>query len=353
MNLLLKTLTRLFHDQISVTSLQMLTYELVINGLDHAWQKEFGCHCARCQDIGRTANTSVSIFGWLQQRLEQHILVDAGGGVCQSLLENPDLTQQPRLDAVLLTHWHPDHVADLNRIVVGFGRSSWRERQVATRPYLWMREGSRMWLERQQPNVLKQVSLISSLEYFPPGYLLEPIETLGQDLLITPVTIAHSSADLFPPYGEERLATCAGFILQTPNFRTVLLWDLDATNLWLEKPSPAQQTAFDAIAGCDLLLIDCNTWAYHQNANGEPTSHVSFSLVQRFAKVLQPKRTVLMHISGHEDAIGDGFGWTNEIWQLEASKAWQLAGLSGEVIVPQIGQRFALQSSNAALRVAH
>lgn len=329
----------------------MLNYELVINGLDHAWQKEFGCHCARCQDTGRTSNTSVSILGLNQQQLEQHILVDAGGGVCQSLLENPDLQQQPRLDAVLLTHWHPDHVADLNRIVVGFGRSSWRERHMTTRPHLWMREGSRMWLERQQPNVLKQVSLISSLEYHGVGQLLEPLEIFGQDLQVTPVTIAHSSADLFPPFGEERLATCAGFILQTQNFRTVLLWDLDATNLWLEKPSSAQQAAFDAIAGCDLLLIDCNTWSYHQNANGEPTSHVSFSLVQRFAKALQPKRTVLLHISGHEDAIGDGFGWTNQIWQLEATKAWQAAGLSGEVIVPHIGQRFALQPAEVELEV--
>ncbi len=346
-------LTRLFHDQIGVILRQMLNYELVINGLDHAWQKEFGCHCARCQDNGRTANTSVSILGWQQQQLEQHILVDAGGGVCESLIANPDLVKQPRLDAVLLTHWHPDHVADLNRILVGFGRSSWRERQMANRPYLWMREGSHMWLERQQPNVLRQVSLISSLEYFPPGQLLEPIRILGLDLLVTPVTIAHSSADLFPPFGEERLATCAGFIVQTNDFRTALLWDLDATNLWLENPNSTQQAAFDAIAGCDLLLIDCNTWAYHQHANGEPTSHVSFSLVQRFAKALKPKRTVLMHISGHEDAIGDGFGWTNEIWQFEATKAWQTAGLTGEVIVPQIGQRFALQGSDVALEMVH
>ena len=37
----------------------MLNYELVINGLDHAWQKEFGCHCARCQRaaIGAHART--------------------------------------------------------------------------------------------------------------------------------------------------------------------------------------------------------------------------------------------------------------------------------------------------------
>jgi ribonuclease BN (tRNA processing enzyme) len=327
----------------------MLLYELVINGLDHAWQKEFGCHCARCLDQARTANTSVSLLGWCENSLEQHILVDAGGGVCESLIAHPDLMQQPRLDTVLLTHWHPDHVADLNRIVVGFGRSSWRERHASTRPYLWMREGSRMWLERQQPNVLKQVNLISSLEYIAPGHLLEPLETLGLDLVITPVTIAHSSADLYPPFGEERLATCAGFIVETGGFRTVLLWDLDATNLWLENPNEAQQEAFDAIAGCDLLLIDCNTWSYHRQASGEPTSHVSFSLVQRFALVLKPKRTVLMHISGHEDAIGDGFGWTNEIWQLEATKAWQIAGLTGDVIVPRIGQRFAMHHLDTAL----
>ena len=322
----------------------MTKYELVVNGLDNAWRKEYGCGCARCRDARRTANTSVSLLGWSDEgQLEHHLLIDAGGGVGESLLENPALQANPRLDGVLLTHWHTDHVCELFRIAIGFMRSRKRQNLPLRAIPLWLREGSRRWLEIQQPGILGIIKVTSSLEFEAVGRLLEPLTLEQGDLTITPVTLNHSSADLLPPHGTEPLPCCAGFILETGGHKTALLWDVDATNLWLENPGPAEREAFEKLHHCDILLIDTNTWAYSQNPDGTPASHISYALVQRFARALEPKITYLMHLSGHEDAVGDGFGWTNETWQLEATKAWQAAGLVGEVRVPRIGERIALE----------
>jgi phosphoribosyl 1,2-cyclic phosphodiesterase len=317
-----------------------MRYELVVNGLDHAYRREWGCGCLRCQETRPSANTSVSLLGFEAQILAFHALVDAGSGVTESLISNPDLQQLARLDWVFLTHWHPDHVAELHRIAASHARSAQRQHRELTRPRLWLREGSRMWLERQQPQALRLFDVISSLEYSPVGTLLDPIPLGLPSLTITPVVISHSSADLFPPHGGEHLSCCAGFILETGEYKTALLWDLDATNLWLES---GQGEGFEKLFGCHNLLIDSNTWSYSKQPNGLPASHASFHLVKRFAKVLAPQNTFLMHLSGHEDAIGDGFGWSDEVWQLEAQKAWRQAGLQGQVFVPQIGQRIALE----------
>jgi ribonuclease BN (tRNA processing enzyme) len=314
-------------------------YELSINGLDHAYRREWGCGCARCLEPRLNANTSVSLLGYNAQELAFHALIDAGGGVTESLLANPDLQNNPRLDWVWLTHWHPDHVAELQRIAASFGRSAQRQHRHVARPHLWVREGSRMWLERQQPNALAAFEVVSSLEFLSAGALLEPIALGLPDLQVTPIALAHSSADLFPPHTEERLSCCAGFVLEASGYKTALLWDLDATNLWLER---GFGESHELLFGCENLLIDTNTWSYSVQPNGAPASHACFGLVKRFAKVLKPRNTYLMHISGHEDAIGDGFGWSDQIWQLEAQKAWLEAGLSGQVYVPQIGQRLNL-----------
>ena len=317
-----------------------MNYELVINGFDHAWRREVGCRCERCLRTGHTANTSISLLGYEQQHLQFHALFDAGSCVADSLL--PILQKTPRLDWVLLTHWHPDHVADLARISTSLRRSRQRLGLPSQKSSLWMREGSASWLERQQPHALRDFQVITSLEYFAKGHLLERVALQIPDLEIIPITLAHSSADLYAPHTEQRLSCCAGFIVKTPNFKAALLWDMDATNLWLEQPSAVEIQAFQALQNCDVLFIDCNTWDYHQDASGNAASHASFTQITRIARQLEPKQTFLMHISGHEDRVENGFGWSDERWQLEANRVWKTLGLLGSVHIPFIGQRITL-----------
>jgi ribonuclease BN (tRNA processing enzyme) len=319
-----------------------MNYELVINGFDHAWRREIGCRCERCLRTDHTANTSISLLGFEQQQLTFHALFDAGAGVADSLLQLEDLQNTPRLDWVLLTHWHPDHVADLARISTSLRRSRQRLGLPSQTSNLWMREGSATWLERQQPHALRDFQVVTSLEFFTKGHLLEQIALQISDLQITPITLAHSSADLHAPHMEERLSCCAGFVVQTPDFKAALLWDMDATNTWLEQPSAVEIQAFEALQDCDLLFVDCNTWDYHQDIHGNPASHASFSQITRIACRLKPKQTFLMHISGHEDQHENGFGWSDERWQFEANRIWKSLGLLGSVHVPFIGQRIAL-----------
>jgi ribonuclease BN (tRNA processing enzyme) len=321
-----------------------MNYELVINGYDHAWRREVGCRCERCRRVSHTANTSISLFGYHQHQLQFHALFDAGAGVADSLLQIEDLQKKPRLDWVFLTHWHPDHVADLARISTSVRRGRERLGLPAHKGRLWVREGSATWLERQQPHALRDFHVISSLEYLPKGQLLEPVAWSLFDLQIQPITLAHSSADLHAPHMEERLSCCAGFILESANFKAALLWDMDTTNLWLEQPNELELEAFEALQNCDLLFVDCNTWEYHQDANGNPASHASFMQIARIARQLKPRQTFLMHISGHEDLIDHGFGWSDDRWQLEANRIWQEQGLLGSVHVPFIGQRIALSN---------
>ena len=39
-----------------------MKFELVVNGLDNAFIKEFGCDCERCTRQARAANTSISLL---------------------------------------------------------------------------------------------------------------------------------------------------------------------------------------------------------------------------------------------------------------------------------------------------
>ena len=319
-----------------------LHFSLHVNGLDNAYTREFGCGCGRCLRPGRAANTSLSLLAQdALGELRHHLLFDAGSGVVESLIANPLLRQQPLLDAVLLTHWHSDHTAELTRVGVTLKRSRIRQGRPAADTPVWVRRGGLDWLTRQYPGLEKAgLTLHGFGADEPRGEMLEPLPTLVQGLTITPISISHSTADLHPQTFEP-FPCCAGYLLETAQFRAALLWDLDAYNLWLLEP---QQPTVQRLTDLDHVFFDSNTWTYDKNPDGTPASHASFRLIRQFAKVLQPRNTWLVHLSGHEDAEGSGFGWSDERWQLEASAAWEKEGLPGQVHVPQIGQQIKLDA---------
>ena len=317
---------------------------LIINGLENAFPKEFGCACARCTRTDRTANTSASLVTLDDAgNTIQHVLFDAGGGVADSLAHHELLRgSRARLDAIVQTHWHVDHTVELRRLITGWQRSQRRAGAPFNKVPLWCRAGSAAWLAVEQPFVMRTlVQPIITDEAHPAGTVLAPVAIGLNDVHITPITMQHSSADMGVPKGVDETPShrpcCAGFAIQTAQRKTLLFWDMDATNDWVLDPNnAAAQFARDA----DLMLIDCNTWRAESTAQGASTGHASFQTVCKYAAALCPRRTVLMHLSGHEDAAGDGFGWTDAERQAHASRAWAARRLPGSVVVPYIGQMF-------------
>jgi len=321
-------------------------HRLIVNGLDAALSRQFGCACKRCLAPRPVAHTSVSIISLDELgQTQHHVLVDVGLGVPERLVNSSYLAgEQAQLDWLLLTHWHPDHTLGLNWLASTWWRAT-RHRFGQSQPLpVWCRTGTAGWLARRHEFEWQRlITPHLSAEIAPPGTLLKPIPLAVTGLRITPVTVSHLNGDVNPANPKKPLPCCAAFVVETPAQKAVLLWDLDNENDWIEAPaSPAQKAAVERLAHADYLFIDCATWAA-ETAQGQKLNHLSFSRVQRYAAALSPKETLLVHLSGHPDGPGQpGYGWTDAQWTAKASQVWHERGLSGLVRVPAIGESFDL-----------
>lgn len=106
------------------------------NGNGAAFSRELGCICRRCKTIqyemakpsGRLeefvgwpdppsrAGTSASILTGIDGAAKAHVLIDVGPGVGDSLASSM-IAGLENLNAILISHWHPDHTRGLNQIV--------------------------------------------------------------------------------------------------------------------------------------------------------------------------------------------------------------------------------------------
>jgi len=321
---------------------------LILNGLDHAFLREFGCSCNRCAKQRRLANTSVSLISLDDNgRVLRHVLFDIGMGVVNSLVDSPYLSgDKARLDWLIISHWHPDHVLDLNRLCETWRRTFKRRGEQWKRIPTWCRSGTAEWLKRNQAYEWTLLEPHLSGEVIPPG--IDPGVKLGtieigiDGLRITPITVSHCTADMHPET-RQLLYCCASFVIKIKDKKAVLLWDVDNKNDWIEKPTNVQQEeTVELLSNADYLFVDCNTWNA-EIVNGRNTGHIAFSTVKRYVKALNPKLTLLVHLSGHEDGEGNpGWGWLDRDWEKAAQKAWKDLDLPGEVHVPRIGEEFGL-----------
>jgi len=322
-----------------------MNYSLVVNGFGNAFLQEFGCPCPRCARKDPVANVSASIIGRDRDGgpIRWHALVDVGLGVVDSL-RRTFRAEEARVDWLLFTHWHPDHSLELNRLGETMRRTARRRGGKFSRIPTWCREGTGRWLAKNLSyEWYRCLDGRPSKEAEPPGTLLEPIPLGTSGISITPVCVSHAGADISPDNFKERLYNCACFVVQTEKSKTVLLWDLDSGNTWVTNPeTETQRKAAELLTGADLLLLDCFSWTVEEHA-GFSTGHLSFATARTFAKVLQPKETLLVHMGGHEEGEGNpGWGWTDEMWGREAQRLWAEDGLPGTVRVPVMGEEIAI-----------
>ena len=311
---------------------------LHINGLDGPLLRQFGCQCGRCLGPDRQANTSASLITLDETgQTQHHLLFDVGHGVVDSLNAIPWLHgAAARLDGIALTHWHPDHVAELNRLCVADHHNRRRRGRPVDRVPLFARAGTVAWLAREQSHVLRTyLDPRLAAESEAPGTCLPVLPLDLPGVRVTPVSIGHYTADLAADDSGRTIYSTAAFVIETGQSKAVLLWDIDSENEWLVEPrTAAEQAGVALMTAADVLLIDTTFW----HRPSRRVTHPSFQNVLRYAATLRPRRTLLMHLSGHPDGIGNpGYGWTNDEWTAAATAAWAAAGLSGSVMAPPVG----------------
>ncbi|MCP4427430.1 MAG: MBL fold metallo-hydrolase [Chloroflexi bacterium] len=316
---------------------------LIVNGLEAPLLRQFGCDCPRCNDPTPQANTSVSLVSLNGAgETAHHVLFDVGTAVTDNLFRSPYLVgRRARLDWLVLTHWHPDHVNDLNRLLVSYHLNRIRRDEEPTPVPLWCRRSAAGWLQRDHSYEWHEfLEPHTSDENHPPGTVLPPLPIDLPGVAITPVTVSHYGADRCVQDRQKTCYSCAAYVVETSTVKTVLLWDIDNENEWIVNPqTEAQETAVRVISNADHLFIDTSFW----HSKDKPTTHPGFANVQRYARALTPRETLLVHLSGHPDGRGNpGWGWTNARWEQEAQKVWMEKQLPGRVRVPAIGEEFVL-----------
>lgn len=311
---------------------------LIVNGLDHAFLREFGCDCKRCSKSRKAANTSISLVVLDDNYPILHILFDVGMHVVDSLCDIPYFKdpKHARLDWLVFTHWHPDHVLDINRLCETWKRNLNRSNKPWEPIKTWCRSGTAKWIEINHSYEWNEfLRPYFSNEFKPLGTLLDPIPIEFSDLEVIPVTVSHYSADIKPRNPKEYLPCSASFIIKHKNKKAVLLWDIDNRNDWIANPLTNEQTkAVNLLSKADYLFIECNTWKV------EGTGHATFLTAKEYIKALRPKQTFLVHLSGHEDRSGPGYGWDDKTWEEEAKKVLKAEKTNIAIQVPKIGEEY-------------
>ena len=295
---------------------------LRINGNGHAFLRELGCDCGRCDpdqpfsDPNGAANveqiseyaglsnpryraaTSASLLLVRDGLVEHHILVDIGPGVVNSLVD----ARVRWVDALLLTHWHPDHLLDINRLAE-CRRRRWIDQHadldkdccpkppVHCTPETW-----RVVEERHSYEAKHRLRYHRTL----PGYVVG-LGDGGEDVtklpIVTPIAVDHG----------PRADGCVVYLIEWEGKKVVLAWDFVV-------PPPSDALLADPW----LVVMEANTWNPHPE-----TGHTSLTEGLQVLRRWRPSRALFTHISGHEDRGQTlGYGWPDEVWEENMQQAW-------------------------------
>jgi hypothetical protein len=261
-----------------------------VNGRGGAWLGDFYTDSSRDValhlDPYRRANTSVSIIVRRAGELLLHVLIDTGLGALNSLLDFQHQAHINRVDALLLTHPHFDHIAGLDWLAAMVRRSDVPEQpkpmplycsapcyeEAIGRRFTWLKD-----LYSHHP--------IASGEAF-------RIEgRYGAALRITPLSVWHGPT---APGAMIYSVDC-----EEQQKRLVFAWDMLRLAAGVDDA---------ALRHADLLFVDSTSW-HPQYAKDDPsgaknhnTFHISIEEWLGLIPVWEPRRTYFIHYSGFSDS---------------------------------------------------
>jgi phosphoribosyl 1,2-cyclic phosphate phosphodiesterase len=216
-----------------------------------------GCHCQVCDSTDwHDKRTRASI---LVECIGQRILVDTSTDLRGQMLREA----VPRIDAVLLTHNHADHIHGIDdlrgfhflhrRIIPCYGSPDTMERVTASFAYIFDGLSSEGYSPLMEPFAVEA-----------------PFELFG--CRVQPVPIKHGS-------------------LNATGYR----FDNAA---YLTDCSEIPESSLELLQDLDLLIIDALRYSPHPN-------HFNIEGALQVVERLQPRRTVLTHLT-HEVHHSDG-----------------------------------------------
>ena len=288
------------------------------NGIAHAFSRELGCDCRRCRTINFAltppprdldsfpgwddppwrAHTSASILvGEPGDDVQGHVLLDCGAGVVDSLVCS-GLNRLDSLSALLITHWHPDHVLGINQLCEGLRRSVEGKGRVFEKVPVYCSLGT-------YNRLMERGGFRHEFGNFLLFHEVRPevpftVNAGAIQICFAPLPVAHG-----------RVHGAVIFVASVGSKKVVFAWDIDVPSATVPNDTRTNQQVIDAHlrdSRPDLLFMATNTW----RATG--TGHTSYEQVRKYVDSIEAREVYLTHLSGHEDD-GPGHGWTDAEWE--------------------------------------
>ncbi|MGY0218070.1 phosphonate metabolism protein PhnP [Endozoicomonadaceae bacterium StTr2] len=209
----------------------------------------YGCDCPACLRAVRNPAYRRRATSAKVKTKSETLCIDCG------LMNLAEHYPPGSLDAILLTHFHVDHVQGLFELRWGKGQKI---------PVYCPDDPSGC------ADLLKHSGILD----FRPVQPFEPL--ILKSCTVTPLPLAHSRP-------------CHGYLIEQGGYRIAYLTDTvglpDETLLWLTQHTP------------DAMILDCS----HPPSENTPQNHNDLSIATEIHQQLAIKRTILTHISHDMD----------------------------------------------------
>lgn len=273
-----------------------------MNGVGNAFLRELGClHCPQCSTVKPRANTSGSLLitDWRQSRrqLDCHLLFDCGAGVCDSLIDFGVST----VSKLFLSHSHADHNLEVDRLANSYQRSGGSLPLDVYSTERTLNDGAKRLFPWFFPKVLRHQPV-------QPGRKVD-LEDYGIRLTITPITVWHGTTAIDPviwvvEFGDRSQGTYHKLVLAWDLLHLVPRYPQDDADDKYEGPVQVTTSPVDLhanlLTNADELFMEANTYT-----PCPATGHNSvIGALKSFIPLFKPKRTWVVHYSGHEDPFG-------------------------------------------------